>query len=101
MLGDRRLPFAVEFDQLCIKPQLSRAEANQFLEELEGLLLREAIKEPHERDLIGKPKPVMRAPTPAELHVIFLGKGAARLSWSRENITGVIPRTPSHEKTLP
>src|SRR5438552_12603938 len=60
MLGDRRLPFALEFDQPCIKPQLRRAEANQFLEELEGLLLREAIKEPHERDLIGKPKPVMR-----------------------------------------
>ena len=38
MLGDRRLPFAVEFDQLYIKPQLRRAEANQFLEELEGLL---------------------------------------------------------------
>jgi hypothetical protein len=40
MLRDRRLPFAVEFDQLCIKPQLRCAEANQFLEELEGLLLR-------------------------------------------------------------
>jgi hypothetical protein len=63
MLGDRRLPFAVEFDQLCIKPQLSRAEANQFLEELEGLLLRETIEEPDEGDLIGKAKPVMRAPT--------------------------------------
>ena len=25
MLGDRRLPFAVDFDQLCIKLQLSRA----------------------------------------------------------------------------
>ena len=45
MLGDRRLSFAVEFDQLCIKPQLRRAEANQFLEELEGLLLRETIEE--------------------------------------------------------
>jgi hypothetical protein len=40
MLGDRRLPFAVEFDQLCIKPQLRCAEANQFLGEPEGLLLR-------------------------------------------------------------
>src|SRR5215471_16058269 len=79
MLGDCRLPFAVEFDQPCIKPQLRRAEANQFLEELEGLLLREAIKEPHERDLIGKPKPVMRAPAPAELHVIFLGQGRGPL----------------------
>ena len=38
MLGDRRLPFAVEFDQLWIKPQLRCAEANQLLEELEGLL---------------------------------------------------------------
>jgi hypothetical protein len=28
MLGDGRLPIAVEFDQLCIKPQLRRAEAN-------------------------------------------------------------------------
>ncbi|MGA8658839.1 MAG: hypothetical protein WB586_22115 [Chthoniobacterales bacterium] len=32
MLGDRRLPFAVEFDQPCIKPQLRRAEANKFLQ---------------------------------------------------------------------
>ena len=32
MLGDRRLPFAVEFDQSCIKPQLPRAEANKFLQ---------------------------------------------------------------------
>jgi len=30
MLGDGRLPFAVEFDQLCIKPQLRRAETNQL-----------------------------------------------------------------------
>jgi hypothetical protein len=30
MLGDRRLSFAVEFDQPWIKPQLRRAEANQF-----------------------------------------------------------------------
>jgi hypothetical protein len=48
MLGDRRLPFAVEFDQPWIKPQLRRAEANQFLEELERLLLWEAPQEPHE-----------------------------------------------------
>jgi hypothetical protein len=39
----------------CIKPQLRRGEANQFLEELEGLLLRETIEEPDEGDLIGKP----------------------------------------------
>jgi hypothetical protein len=32
VLGDRRLPFAVEFDQPCIKPQLRRAEANKFLQ---------------------------------------------------------------------
>ena len=67
MLGDRRLPFAVEFDQPWIKPQLHRAEANQFLEELEWLLLREAIEEPHEADLVGKAKPVMRSSAPAEL----------------------------------
>jgi len=42
MLGDRRLPFAVEFDQTCIKPQLRCTEANKFLEELEWLLLRKA-----------------------------------------------------------
>ncbi len=41
--------------------------------ELEGLLLRETIEEPDEGDLIGKAKPVMRAPTLAELHEIFLG----------------------------
>ncbi len=73
MLGDRRLPFAVEFDQFCIKPQLRCAETDQFLKELEGLLLRETIEEPDEGDLIGKAKPVTRAPTLAELHEIFLG----------------------------
>ena len=43
MLANRRLPFAVQFDQPWIKPQLRRAEANQFLEEVEGLLLRKFI----------------------------------------------------------
>ncbi len=79
MLGDRRLPFAVEFDQPWIKPQLRRAEANQFLEELEGPLLREATQKPHEGDLVGKAKPVMRAPPPAELHEILLGQGRGPL----------------------
>ena len=72
VLGDRRLPFAVEFDQPCIKPQLRRAEANQFLEELEGLLLRETIEERDEGYLVGKAKPIMRAPALAELCEIFL-----------------------------
>jgi len=51
-LGDRRLPFAVEFDQPCIKPQLRRAEGKQFLDELKRLLLRETVKEPDEGDTI-------------------------------------------------
>src|SRR5258708_13697557 len=79
MLGDRRLPFAVEFDQPCIKPQLRRTEANKFLEELEWLLLREATQEPHEGDLVGKAKPVMRAPALAELHEIFFGQAGGAL----------------------
>jgi hypothetical protein len=33
----------------------------------------EGIEEPDEGNLIGKAKPVMRAPTLAELHEIFLG----------------------------
>jgi hypothetical protein len=45
-----------------------RAEANQFLEELEGLLLREAIEEPNESDLVSKTKPVMKTPALVELH---------------------------------
>jgi len=98
MLEDRRLSFAVESHQLYVKPQLRRAKANQFLKELEGLLLREPIEEPDERDLIGKAEPVMRAPTVAELHEIFLGQAAARLSCSRGNITGVIPQTPRYGK---
>ena len=52
MLGDRRLPFAVEFDQPCIKPQLRCTEANKFLEEFEWLLLRKAIEEPDEGYLV-------------------------------------------------
>jgi hypothetical protein len=35
------------------------------------LLLRETIEEPDEGDLIGKAKPVMRAPTLAKLREIF------------------------------
>jgi hypothetical protein len=66
-------PFAVEFDQLCIKPQVRRAEANQFLEELEGLLLRETIEEPDEGGPDRQSQAVMRAPTLVELHEIFLG----------------------------
>ena len=38
MLGDRRLPFAIEFDQPRINPQLRRTEANKLVEELEWLL---------------------------------------------------------------
>jgi hypothetical protein len=34
--------------------------ANQFLEELERLLLQETTEEPDEADLVGKAKPVMR-----------------------------------------
>jgi hypothetical protein len=77
MLGDRRLPFAVELDQSCIKPQLRRAEAKQFLDELKGLLLRETVKEPDEGDLVGKAKPVMRASALAQLREIFLGQGGS------------------------
>jgi len=65
----------VEFDQPCIKPQLRRTEANTFLEELDWLLLRKAIEEPDEGDLVGKAKPVIRAAAPAELHKIFLDQG--------------------------
>ena len=53
------MSFAVEFDQPCIKTQLRRAEANQFLEELERLLLRETTEEPDEADLVGKAKPTL------------------------------------------
>ena len=78
MLGDRRLPFAVEFDQPCIKPQLRCTQANKFLEEFEWLLLRKAI-EADEGYLIGKAKPVMRAPASAELHEIFFGQAGGAL----------------------
>ena len=79
MLGDGRLPFAVEFDQPYIKPQLRCTEANKFLEELEWLLLRKAIEEPDEGYLVGKAKPVMRAPALAELHEIFLSQAGGAL----------------------
>jgi len=79
MLGDRRLPFAVEFDQPYIKPQLRSTEANKFLEELEWLLLRKAIEEPDEGYLVGKSKPIMRAPALAKLREIFLGQAGGAL----------------------
>jgi hypothetical protein len=96
MLGDRRLPFAVEFDQPCIKPQLRRAEANQFLEELEGLLLRETIEEPDEGDLIGKAKPVMGSAheTDYKARSCFLARNVRRAVslWMRTS-RGFMPRT--------
>jgi len=92
MLGDRRLPFAVEFDQPCIKPQLRSAEANQFLDELKGLLLRETVKEPDKGELVGKTKPVMGAPALPSCTKSSSVRVAARLSWSRENIASMIPR---------
>ena len=49
------------------------------IEELEGLLLRETIEEPDEADLVGKAKPVMRAPSLAELHETFLGQAGGSL----------------------
>jgi hypothetical protein len=79
MLADRRLPFAVEFDQPYIKPQLRCTEANKFLEELEWLLLRKAIEEPDEGYLVGKSKPIMRAPALAKLREIFLGQADGAL----------------------
>jgi len=75
MLADRRLPFAVEFDQPYIKPQLRCTEANKFLEELEWLLLRKA----DEDYLVGKSKPIMRAPALAKLREIFLGQAGGAL----------------------
>jgi len=42
-----------------------------------GLL--KAIEEPDESDLVGKAKSVMRAPAPAELHEIFLGRSGGPL----------------------
>jgi hypothetical protein len=62
-----------------MKPQLRRAEANQFIEELEWLLLRGTVKEPDEGDLVGRAKPVMRAPALAELREIFLGQAGGAL----------------------
>ena len=38
---------------------------------ISGLLLRETVKEPGEGDLVGKAKPVMRAPALTKLHEIF------------------------------
>ncbi|MGA8658838.1 MAG: hypothetical protein WB586_22110, partial [Chthoniobacterales bacterium] len=41
--------------------------------------MRKAIEEPDEGDLVGKAKPVVRAPVPAELHKIFLGQAGGAL----------------------
>jgi hypothetical protein len=64
--------------------QLRRAGANQFLEELENLLLRETAEEPAEADLVGKAKLVMGAPALVELHEISLGQAGGTL----ELVTG-------------
>ena len=47
-------------------------------------MLWKAIEEPDEADLVGKAKPVMRAPALAELHEIFLGQAGGSL----ELVTG-------------
>jgi hypothetical protein len=64
-------------------------------------LTRETTEEPDEADLVGKAKPVMRAPAIAELHEIFLVHAGSSLELVAENITGLIPRTPRHGKTVP
>ena len=64
-------------------------------------MLRETIEEPDEADLVGKAKPVMRAPALAELHEIFLGQAGSALELFAGKHSGVIPRTPSYEKTVP
>lgn len=69
------MPFAVEIDQTRFDPQLRRTEAYQLVEDLERLLPREAIKEPNEGELVGKAKPVVGAPTLADLCGVLLGQG--------------------------
>jgi hypothetical protein len=64
-------------------------------------LTRETTEEPDEADLVGKAKPVMRAPAIVELHEIFLVQAGSSLEPVAENITGLIPRTPRHGKTVP
>jgi hypothetical protein len=75
VLGDRRLPFAVEIDQARFDPQLRCTEAHQLVEDLKWLLPWEAIEEPDEAELVGKAEPVVETPTLADLCGVVLGQG--------------------------
>jgi hypothetical protein len=73
LYGSSRCPFLNLIPRSDSEDKL-RAEARQFLDNLEWLLAGEAIKQPHESDLVGKAKPVVRAPALNDLHLIFTGE---------------------------
>lgn len=48
------------------------------IEKLERVLLREAIEEPDEGNLVVEPQPIVRPPALADLHEIFAGQDGKR-----------------------
>ncbi len=71
--------FAIELDQRCIKPQLCRAEAHQFIYDLKWLLLGKAIEQPDEGTPVAKAEPVVQAPALADLNQVFVLEGGDAL----------------------
>jgi predicted regulator of Ras-like GTPase activity (Roadblock/LC7/MglB family) len=54
---------------------LRRDEAQQFVADFQGLLIREAVEQPDEADLIGEPQAVVVAATSGDLDQVGLGQG--------------------------
>jgi len=75
MIRDRRLAGRVLLEAGCVDVQLRRDEAQQFIADLQGLLIREAVEQSDEADLIGEAQAVVVAATFGDLDQVGLGQG--------------------------
>ena len=68
--GQRGLSCAVALDQAGIETKLQRADVDQILDDLEGLLLWEAVEQPHKGQLVRKAEAILRPAALADLHQV-------------------------------
>jgi hypothetical protein len=78
MIRDRRLAGCVLLEAGCVDVQLCGDEAQEFVADLQGLLVREAAEQADEADLVGEPQAVVVAAALADLGEV--GRGQGRLA---------------------
>ncbi len=74
MIRDRRLAGCVLLKAGCVDVQLHRDEAQQFVADLQGLLIRKAAEQSDEADLVGEPQAVVVAAALVDLGQVSLGQ---------------------------